>query len=80
MIRVGQWTIYPAVGTIAVDSSATIEVEFNGNGMKLYEEKLAIDVSGRDPEDQPRGIEYDMVGESCIPGINCDNFEAIFEE
>lgn len=48
--------------------------------MRLYEEKFAIDITGRDPEDSPRGIEYDVVGESCIPGINCDNFESIFEE
>jgi len=46
----------------------------------LYEEKLAIDITGRDPEDNPRGIDYDIVGESCIPGINCDYFESIFEE
>lgn len=39
-----------------------------------------MDVTGRDPADQPRGILYELIGESCIPGIQTDNFEAIFEE
>jgi hydrocephalus-inducing protein len=47
---------------------------------KLYENKVAIDVSGRDPEDQANGILHEFIGESCIPGIVTDNFESIFEE
>jgi len=48
--------------------------------MQIYEQKLGVDIQGRDPEDSPRGILYEVVGESCIPGINCDNYESIFEE
>lgn len=80
MLRVGQWAINPATGTIPQDGSAIIEIAFAGQGMKLCEQKLAVDVTGRDPVDQPKGILYELIGESCIPGILTDNFEAIFEE
>ena len=46
----------------------------------MFEQKLAIDVTNRDPENEPKGILYECVGESCIPGINTENFESIFEE
>ena len=37
-------------------------------------------VADRDPDDQPLGIPYEISGESCIPGIVCDDVAAIFEE
>jgi len=57
-----------------------IEVTFAGKGQKLFEQKLGIDISGRDPADEPNGILYETIGESCIPGINCLSYENIFEE
>eukprot|EP00825_Cyclidium_porcatum_P002075 TRINITY_DN1095_c0_g1_i4.p1 TRINITY_DN1095_c0_g1~~TRINITY_DN1095_c0_g1_i4.p1 ORF type:complete len:1802 (-),score=468.45 TRINITY_DN1095_c0_g1_i4:3309-8714(-) len=80
MLRIGQWAINPSLGSIPPDQSQTIEITFNGNGQKLFEQKLAIDITGRDPEDQSDGILYEVIGESCIPGIDCENFENIFEE
>lgn len=80
LLRIGQWAIKPCVGTIAPDQSQTVEITFSGSGQRLYEQRLAIDITGRDPEDQPSGILYEVVGESCIPGIDCENFENIFEE
>lgn len=79
-LKVGQWSVTPCKGTIAPDSQVTVEVEFNGSGQKLFEQKFGIDVSCRDPDDEPKGILYETVGESCIPGINCENYESIFEE
>ncbi len=70
----GQWAITPCTGAIAPDSSATIEVVFQGQGQKLFEQKLAIDIQNRDAQDQPRGILYEIIAESCIPGINTENF------
>jgi hydrocephalus-inducing protein len=35
---------------------------------------------GRDPDDQPQGILYEVVAESCIPGIAAEAYESIFEE
>ena len=79
-LKVGQWTITPNVGTVAPDSSVLVEVVFQGNGQKLYEQKLAVDIVGRDPEDQPSGVQYELVSESCIPGIITESYETIFEE
>lgn len=65
---------------MAPDSSVTVEVTFTGSGQKLYEQKLGLDIQNRDPEDEPKGILYELVAESCIPGINTEDFETIFEE
>lgn len=69
-LKIGQWTINPNSGTIAPDSSAIIEVSFAGKGQKLFEQKIAVDVENRNPNDEPNGILYELVAESCIPGIN----------
>ena len=53
---------------------------FSGAGQKLYDQKIGLEIQNRDPDDEPRGILYELVAESCIPGINVDNFESIFEE
>lgn len=79
-LKIGQWSITPNSGTIAPDSSAIIEVSFSGKGQKLFEQKIAVDIENRNPSDEPNGILYELVAESCIPGINTDNFEKIFEE
>ena len=80
MLRVGQFAVNPCNGTILPDISVTIEITFAGSGSNLLKKKLAIDISGRNPTDQEKGILYELVGESCVPGILCDAFEQIFEE
>lgn len=79
-IKIGQWSIAPCLGSIPPESSATVDVIFQGNGAKLYEQKLGIDIMGRDPGDSPEGLYYEVIAESCIPGINTENYEGIFEE
>ena len=74
-----QWSINPNTGSVAPNSSAIIEVSFAGKGQKLFEQKIAVDIENRNPSDEPNGIVYELVAESCIPGINTDNFESIFE-
>lgn len=73
-LKVGQWSITPNTGTIAPNSSAIIEVSFAGKGQKLFEQKIAIDIENRNPSDEPNGIEYELIAESCIPGINTESF------
>ena len=46
----------------------------------MYQKTLAINISNRDPLDNPLGIPYDLAGESCIPGVNTWDFDMIFEE
>lgn len=66
--------------TIPAEGSQTFEVVFTGSGQKIYEQKVCMDIQGRDPADQPQGVQYDVVAESCIPGISTDQYESIFEE
>ena len=80
-LAVGQWRIDPPNGTVLPNGgSQPIKVTFLGQGQQLYEQKLGIHVTRRDPNDQPKGILYEVVAESCIPGIVTENYEAIFEE
>ena len=54
----GVWRVNPNFGSIPPESSVNIEVTFIGNSQKLYEQKIGLDVQGRDPEDQPNGVLY----------------------
>jgi hydrocephalus-inducing protein len=57
-----------------------MQVIFNASGNQVHHERLAIDVEDRAPEVHPQGVLIDLAGESCIPGINTDDVEGIFEE
>ena len=75
-----QYTITPSSGSVPPGNSAKVMVEFKAVGAQFYENTLAVDISGRDPTDQPTGIVFDLSAESCIPGINADDADSIFEE
>ena len=79
-LKVSQYVIRPKTGVIEPDSSASIKVQFHAEGAQFYEKTLAIDISGRDFQDQPEGIKFDLSAESCIPGINTEDLDAVFEE
>jgi hydrocephalus-inducing protein len=79
-LKVSQFTISPSSGSIEPNSSVNIQVHFEAQGAKFYEVPLAIDISGRDPHDQPDGIQFDLSAESCIPGVNTEDLDSVFEE
>lgn len=78
-LKIDQWSISPNTGTVAPESSMTVEVTFAGKGQRLFEQKIGIDIENRSPDDEPNGILYEIIAESCIPGINTKSFESIFE-
>ena len=80
VVQVSQYTISPAVGSIAPDSSAVITVTFNAQGAKFYDSTLCLDVANKDPSSLPDGIPFQLCAESSIPGINSTDFDQIFEE
>jgi len=41
---------------------------------------ISIDITERDPTDNPSGIPYRLLAEVCSPGIDITNFASIFEE
>jgi len=45
-----------------------------------HEEFLAIEISDRDPDDNPGGIPYKLLAEGCMPTIDVLDVNQIFEE
>ena len=80
VLTIGKYQIKNFKGVIAPGSSAKIDVIFNAEGQQFCSANLAIDIQGRQPEDNPLGIPFDLVAESCIPGIETQDFDSIFEE
>ena len=77
------FAIEPQGGRIMPNASTTIKVSFTAKGHAHYRTVLHILVSGRNPGEassEQYTIPYELVAESCIPGINTSNYESIFEE
>ena len=54
---------------------------FNYNFLNLnFKNYFFFLILKRDPNDQVEGILYEVIAESCVPGINIENYESIFEE
>jgi hypothetical protein len=76
----GPFTVFPITTILSPGMKQTITVEFYGEVAGFFEEIIGIDITDRSPLDNPDGIEYQLIGESCIPGINTFDFSSIFEE
>ena len=79
-LKINRFSISNFKGTIAPGSSAKIDILFQAESNRLYNTVLAIDIQGRQPDDNPLGIPFDLVAESCIPSIDTKDFDNIFEE
>ncbi|XP_062817752.1 hydrocephalus-inducing protein homolog isoform X1 [Anolis carolinensis] len=76
----GMFTVYPGFGTISPGGHQVITVDCFTDQVGKSEEYLIVEVTERDPEDNPAGILYTLVAESCIPGFVTDDPKIIFEE
>ncbi|RXM33054.1 Hydrocephalus-inducing protein [Acipenser ruthenus] len=77
---VGAFTVSPGFGTLSPGGHQVISVDCAADQAGKCEEIVAIDISDRDPEDQPRGIAYRLVAEACIQSIVTNDIASIFEE
>lgn len=78
-VTYGAFTVYPPSGTVPANSKLPITVDFHTEVPGLFEEIIGVDISDRSPaEGDP--LEYRLVGETCVPGINTTDYAAIFEE
>ncbi|MGH0142283.1 UNVERIFIED_CONTAM: hypothetical protein FKN15_002865 [Acipenser sinensis] len=77
---VGVFTVSPGFGTLSPGGHQVISVDCAADQPGKCEEFVAIDISDRDPEDQPRGIAYRLVAEACIQSIVTNDIASIFEE
>lgn len=71
---VGMFTVYPGFGSIHPGDEQTITVDCHAEPLGPCEEHLSIDISDRDPSDNPLGIPYTLLAESCLPGTPIPRF------
>jgi hydrocephalus-inducing protein len=57
-----------------------MQVRFCATGQQTFSEKIHANIADRNPTASPDGIPFALTGESCVPGIDCDNVRGIFEE
>ncbi|XP_049719569.1 hydrocephalus-inducing protein homolog isoform X3 [Elephas maximus indicus] len=76
----GMFTVYPGFGSIPSGGQQVITVDCVADPVGRCEEFIAIDISDRDPRDQPAGIPYTLLAEACVPAFVTDNNALIFEE
>ncbi|KAJ3332957.1 hypothetical protein HDU76_012454, partial [Blyttiomyces sp. JEL0837] len=76
----GAFTVFPTNAIVQAGAKHQVTVEFHSDNPGSFEETVAIDISDRSPNDYMDVIEYRLIGESCIPGINTTDYASIFEE
>ncbi|NWH50429.1 HYDIN protein, partial [Fregata magnificens] len=76
----GMFTVYPGFGSIPPGGQQMITVDCYAEPLGTCKEHLSIDISDRDPKDNPLGIPYTLFAESCLPAFVVDDVESIFEE
>ncbi|XP_057569314.1 hydrocephalus-inducing protein homolog [Hippopotamus amphibius kiboko] len=76
----GMFTVYPGFGSIPSGGMQVITIDCVADPVGRCEEFIAIDISDRDPRDQPAGIPYSLVAEACQPAFVTDSNALIFEE
>ena len=75
----GPFSLTPASGEVPAGGSVFIDVTMDAKSTAVFLELIEISISDRDTKRQPRLL-YELSGEGCTPGIDCEGFEAIFEE
>nr|XP_056718300.1 hydrocephalus-inducing protein homolog [Euleptes europaea] len=76
----GMFCLYPGFGSISPGGQQVINVDCIADPIGKCEEYLTIEISDRDPEDNPNGITYTLIAESCMPSFVTDDVRSIFEE
>ncbi|XP_035754612.1 hydrocephalus-inducing protein [Egretta garzetta] len=76
----GMFTVYPGFGSIPPGGQQMITVDCYAEPVGTCKECLSIEISDRDPKDNPLGIPYTLFAESCLPAFVVDDIESIFEE
>lgn len=79
-LLLNMFSIYPATGVVHPGNTQTITVDCIAESPCKCEELVCIDIADRNPKDQPDGISYKLMAESCIPGINITDMSSVFEE
>ncbi|XP_050169332.1 hydrocephalus-inducing protein homolog [Myiozetetes cayanensis] len=78
-LTVGMFTVSPCSGSIGPWGHQKITVDCNAGPEGKCEEQLCIDISNRDPKDNPLGIPFILTAESCFPAL-VEDITSIFEK
>lgn len=65
----GVFSLSPCFGILAPGAQQVVTVDCKAEHEGSWEECLAIDITDRDPSDNPDGIPYKLVTEVCMPGL-----------
>ncbi|XP_041265558.1 hydrocephalus-inducing protein homolog, partial [Onychostruthus taczanowskii] len=78
-LSLGMFTVSPCSGSISPWGQQKITVECLAGQEGTCEEQLYIDIPGRDPKDNPLGIPFTLIAQSCLPAL-VEDVASIFEE
>ncbi|XP_062355753.1 hydrocephalus-inducing protein homolog [Cinclus cinclus] len=78
-LSLGMFRVSPCSGSVAPWGQQKITVECLAGQEGTYEEQLYIDITGRNPKDNPVGIPFTLIAESCLPGF-VEDVMLTFEE
>uniref|UniRef100_A0A3B4VD89 HYDIN axonemal central pair apparatus protein n=1 Tax=Seriola dumerili TaxID=41447 RepID=A0A3B4VD89_SERDU len=78
-LTIGVFSVSPCTGSLQPGSQQVVTVDCVAEQLGNWNQGLLIDISDRDPSDQPDGIPYRLLSEVCKPGIVLD-MASIFEE
>ncbi|XP_038004455.1 hydrocephalus-inducing protein-like [Motacilla alba alba] len=78
-LNLGMFTVSPCSGSIGPWGQQMITVECLAGQEGTCEEQLYIDITGRDPKDNPLGIPFTLIVESCLPAL-AEDVTSVFKE
>ncbi|XP_032925447.1 hydrocephalus-inducing protein homolog isoform X2 [Catharus ustulatus] len=78
-LTLGMFMVSPCSGSIAPWGQQKITVDCLAGQEGTCEEQLYIDITGRDPKDNPLGIPFTLIAESCLPAF-IEDVMLTFEE
>ncbi|XP_072776975.1 hydrocephalus-inducing protein-like [Taeniopygia guttata] len=73
------FTVSPCSGSISPGGQQKISVECLARQEGACEKQLYVDITGRDPKDNPLGIPFTLIAKSCLPALVQD-VTSIFED
>ncbi|XP_022605572.1 hydrocephalus-inducing protein homolog [Seriola dumerili] len=79
-LTIGVFSVSPCTGSLQPGSQQVVTVDCVAEQLGNWNQGLLIDISDRDPSDQPDGIPYRLLSEVCKPGGCLLDMASIFEE
>ncbi len=81
-LSLGRFELAPSGGLVQPGQSVSVTVRYSPENANAHRESLCLKISGSDPSDGACALaaSYDLLAESCVPGIVTSDWRDIFEE